>query len=97
MALSKQQCVSDVNANIEITIPTPKIIEFCRVSCPKAVSIEIIDHLIGGDNMEYKAMEVENSFQCYTVCRDDLLQIVKSKIRGCYSSKIAKVQPLMWL
>ena len=76
--MSKQQRVGNADADIQITIPTAKIMDFCKVSYSKAVSVEIIDHLIGGDNMEYKAIEVENSFQCYHVCRNSLLENIKN-------------------
>ena len=55
MALSKMQ----MGIHIE------EIETFCIIKQEKATSIEIMEHLLGGPNMEYTTMEVENSFECY--------------------------------
>ena len=38
---------------------------FCLIRQPKATSVEIIQHLLGGPNMEYSFMEVQNSKECF--------------------------------
>ena len=78
MAISKPERISKVEGDVEVTIPIHKILDFCKVSYSKAVSVEIIDHLLCGQNMDYKAMELENSHQCFAVCRHDVLQILRS-------------------
>ena len=81
MALSKPERISKVEGDVEITIPMHKNFDFCKVSYSKAVSVEIIDHLLCGQNMDYKAMELENSHQCFAVCRCDVLEILKNDKR----------------
>ena len=50
---------------------------FCIIRQPKATSIEIIEHLLGGPNMEYTCIEVENSVECFKHCK----KIFESEIR----------------
>ena len=69
----------------QINIPIPKILEVCKVTYKNAISIEIIHHLLGGENMEYNIMEVDNSFECHAYCRQDLLDNLKQDKRDiCY-------------
>ena len=84
MACSKPQRVSYVDWNEKSSgeISTDRIMEVCRVEFDKAISVEIIQHLCGGPNMEYNSvMEVENSIECYKFCKADLLgKITKNKL-----------------
>ena len=41
--------------------------------------MEIISHLLGGENMDYVCMEIENSFQCFDYCRRDILQTIQQE------------------
>ena len=50
-----------------------EIITFCKIEKQKPVSIELIRNMLGGANMEYPAMELENSFECFDFCRSDLI------------------------
>ena len=82
MALSKPEKISriDWDRKIPSQIQTKRIMEVCRVEYNKAVSVEIIEHLLGGPNMEYNSiMEVENSIDCFAVCKSDLLDQIKSE------------------
>ena len=63
----KLNCI-DWYQNVTSTIPTQKILDVCKIAYHKAMSIEIIEHLLGGINMEYVPMELENSFDCLTIC-----------------------------
>ena len=80
MALSKPEKLSRVDwgSKIPTTITKQRIMEVCRVEYTKAVSIEIIQHLLGGPNMEYNSiMELEDSFDCFVHCKEALLNHVK--------------------
>ena len=73
------------DSHVPITIPIPKILEVCKVTYKNAISIEIIHNLLGGENMEYNIMEVDNSFECHAYCRQDLLDNLKQDKRDiCY-------------
>ena len=78
MALSKVQrtsCIADKNE--PLTIDKNVIEKLCKVSYTNAISVEIISHLLGGQNMDYMCMEVEDTFQCYNYCRNDILEFIK--------------------
>ena len=51
-----------------------EIIAFCKITKEKPVSIELIHNLLGGPNMEYSCMELQNSLDCYQFCRNDLIK-----------------------
>ena len=81
MALSKVERINKIRHNEgtpSLTINKDKIHELCEVSYTKAVSIEIIDHLLGGENMEYVTMELEDSFQCYDYLHSLVMQNISS-------------------
>ena len=79
MALSKQERVNQIDQNAKsLSISLSKILQICQVTYTNAISIEIIDHLLGGENMDYIMMEVQDSFDCYNYCRQDLLENIKS-------------------
>ena len=80
MALSKPERISKLewNKNIPLQYSTQRIMEVCCVLHDKAVSVEIIQHLLGGDNMDYNSiMEVEDSIYCFNYCKGHLLAHVK--------------------
>ena len=80
MALSKPERISKIrDKNETLTIDSKKIIEICKVSYTNAISIEIISHLLGGDNMEYNAMELEDSFQCFDFCKSDIITKIQKE------------------
>ena len=78
MACSKLNKV-EWDHHVPTSITSQKIMEVCYISYPKACSIEIIDHLLGGPNLEFKPMELENLFDCYKHCKDHLLDNIKKK------------------
>ena len=49
----------------------------CYYNQERAVSVELIHHLLGGPNMEYQAMSVEESFECFKFCADHLVDYLK--------------------
>ena len=72
MALSKpvtEEMVEKLNttgtSRMIITIPEDEIKMFCWHMEPHAVSIDLINHLLGGDKMNYAAMNLEDSIQCH--------------------------------
>ena len=85
MALSKPsrdiQRISKIDWDKNVTISLDKniIIETCKIVYTNAISVEIIEHLFGGQNMEYIPMELENSIDCYAFCRRDLLDDINNK------------------
>ena len=83
MALSKPQKINRiVSDNSEVSIPIDTIMQVCKVEYSKAISVEIIHHLLGSEDLEYNSvMELENSFDCYTACKRHLLELVQKNKR----------------
>ena len=79
MALSKPEWLNKISNDGDLTINTMQIRKYCEVTYTSAISLEIIEHLLGGQNMEYITMELENSFQCYDYCHRDLLNDLQEK------------------
>ena len=79
LAMSKEPVSKwEWNRNIPAKISKDRVMEVCRVQYNKAVSIEIIQHLLGGPNMEYNSiMEIENSIDCYHCCKTDFVDNIK--------------------
>ena len=46
----------------------------------KATSIDLIKGIIGGPNMKYKCIELEQSFFVYHVMRDNLIKVCEKLI-----------------
>ena len=64
---------------------TSEVIEiYCVIKQEKATSLEMIEHLIGGPNMEYCAIELENSFECYDFLRSKLDEDVRKADKVWY-------------
>ena len=61
----------------EITIHEEEIEMFCTYSQDRAISIELILNLLGGPNMDYEAMNVEDSFQCFDFCSKKVIDFLK--------------------
>ena len=75
MALSKVEKVGRGSLKNEtISIKTDTIHNICKVSYNNPISVEIISHLLGGENMDCVCMEVEDSFQCYDYWRRDIVE-----------------------
>ena len=80
MALSKPLRINKIlDKNEPISIDHQKIRDVCYVSYKNAVSIEVITHLLGGENMDYYAMELEDSFQCYDYCYRHILENIQKE------------------
>ena len=68
----------DYKVDIKREILDEQIMFFCKISYTNTpTAIELIDHLLGGPNMEYPCMEVRDSFKCFQVCRADLMKNIK--------------------
>ena len=81
MALSKNafERIGQIeHSSCNISIEPFKILEVCKISYRGAISVEIISQLLGGQNMDYKVTELENSFDCYNYSRKDLLDNIKT-------------------
>ena len=80
MALSKHEDLLGKiswDKNVQVKVSPKQIMDICRVHYSKAISVEIIQHLLGGPNMEYNSvMELENSIDCFHYCKNDLLENV---------------------
>ena len=99
MALSKEDGPEKVNIidpeNLEISISPKKMMEVCKMSYKKAISIEVVHHLLGGEHMDYSSvMEIPDSFQCYAFCCGDLLAKLKGSKEKFFTSKTIRVPPL---
>ena len=46
-----------------------EIEQMCYLKKEKATSIDIIHHMLGGENMEYHCIEVEESFEAFDFLR----------------------------
>ena len=73
------------------TIPDEGIESFCVVKQLKPTTIELMDHLIGGPNMEYLAMELENCWECYDFLKKQMMLEVESAMRY-YILKMIQLQ-----
>ena len=51
-----------------------EILTFCLITKEKPVSIELIHNLFGGINMEYPAVEIRDSVECFQFCCGDLIK-----------------------
>ena len=49
----------------------------CFYRQKKAISVELIQHMLGGLNMEYKCINVEDSFKAFDYCANHLIQNLK--------------------
>ena len=63
--------------DLKITIPEEEIKAFCWIKKEHAISIEIINHLLGGPNMDYDAMNIQDSFQCFQFTANSVLKYLK--------------------
>ena len=105
MALSKpvakgvHECLNRVSwdQNVKSEIGFEATMEVCKIAYDRAMSVEIIDHLLGGQNMEYAPMELQNSFDCFSVCYKIYWKIYVKTSRRFSSLKIARVEPLIFL
>ena len=76
-----------------------EIVHFVTIKQKSAVSIEIIQHLLGGPNMEYPCMDVEESIISYQICRNIFLLRLckKQKGRSCFLRIVRPPIPTFWL
>ena len=58
-------------------MPEDEIKMFCEYKQEKAISIELIHHILGGPNMDYEVMNVADSFQCFEFCGSNLIKELK--------------------
>ena len=58
-----------------------EIMHYVKISQKNAISIEIIKHLVGGPNMDYNCMEVDESITCYKICRNLLIDTLQKTKR----------------
>ena len=56
------------------TLDHDEIITTCKVQQNKAISVELIHHMLGGPNMEYRFIEVEESFEAFDFLRGELIK-----------------------
>ena len=63
--------------SVERKIHDEEIMVNCYHSQEKAVSVELIHHLMGGPNMEYKPINIGDSFECFNYCADHLICFLK--------------------
>ena len=81
MALSKPERINKIGSsdNAFLSISEVKIHHFCEVSYSSPLSVDVIHHLLGCENLDNFAMELEDSFQCFDFCRSDLLKTVQEE------------------
>ena len=82
MALSKHQNLYEKINKVELgtvqtTIHEEEIMMQCFYTQDKAISVDLIHHLMGSPDMDYKIIPVEESIECYKYCRQKLLEFVK--------------------
>ena len=64
----------DWDKNVATNLSPEIILETCKITYTSSISIEVIEHLFGGQNMEYAPMELEDSIDCFHYCRQHLLE-----------------------
>ena len=81
MALSKPERINKIGSsdNAFLSISEAKIRHFCEVSYSSALSVDVIHHLLGCENLDNFTMELEDSFQCFDFCCSDLLKTVQEE------------------
>ena len=77
MSIAERINNTEWSKEIKITIPEDEIKMFCYYKEEKATSVELIHHLLGGPNMDYEAMNLADSFQCFEFCARDLIDFLK--------------------
>ena len=82
MALSKPKKFTEkLNkvdiTHVETTIHPEEIMLQCFYNYDKAISIDLIHHMLGGDHSDYKIIPVQESFECYNHCRQEMLNYVQ--------------------
>ena len=70
MSLSKEKLEFYTNK-----IPFERCLDYGLEKVSKATSIDLIKGIIGGPNMKYKCIELEQSFFVYHVMRDNLIEV----------------------
>ena len=75
--MKEQLNLTNLCKDLKITIPEEEIKAFCWIKKEHAISIEIINHLLGGPNMDYDAMNIQGSFQCFQFTANSVLQYLK--------------------
>ena len=92
--------INKVYGNPTSTMLDPNEIRImCNVSHERAISVELIHHMLGGPNMEYRFIEVTESFEAFDFLREELIEDLKqSKMeilfledRKCVNSNIIAV------
>ena len=68
---------TDWSKKIKITVPKEEVEIFCYYQQENAISIELINHLMGGPNMDYQAIDVDDSFQAFEVCAGEVIEYLK--------------------
>ena len=83
MALSKPLSFSEKLNKIEpfkrstTNVHDEEIEINCVYHQQKAISVELIHHLLGGPNMEYKVINVQDSFDCFEYCANNVIDNLK--------------------
>ena len=75
MSLSKEKLEFYTNK-----IPFERCLDYGLEKVSKAASIDLIKGIIGGPNMKYKCIELEQSFFVYHVMRDNLIEVCEKLI-----------------
>ena len=81
---------------LETSIDHDEITQMCCITKKNAVSIELIHHLLGGPNMEYRCIECDESFKAFDFLRGKLIDELKEnkkeilffEDRKCYSKNV---------
>ena len=55
-------------------VNSEEILTFCLIECDKPLSIKNIRNLLGGSKMEYLCIELQNSFDCYAFCKNQMIK-----------------------
>ena len=76
MSLSKEKLEFYTNK-----IPFERCLDYGLEKVSKATSIDLIKGIIGGPNMKYKCIELEQSFFVYHVMRDNLIEVCEKTNR----------------
>ena len=82
MALSKHENVTEKLNKIEFktyeqTIHKEEIMLQCYYTHHTAISVDLIHHLMGSPDMDFRMIPVEESFECYHYCRQEMLDFLK--------------------
>ena len=65
------------NEDYKGSLNPEEIVTFCKITQERPVSVNVIKHYFGGEEMDYPVMDLSNSHECYQFCHGNMLKILQ--------------------